>query len=258
MSSKAFRTNPTGISDIDAQRVRVKIKRYSSGVCASFSVEHIDFSGLALPSDGEVAIVASSTFNEVRTGLGKVSDPQKLQDVSLGALESESVAFRLIVTQPPQPKIAASCESIDVIDEVATSPLALFNVHYTDLGERMWDLQLSSSHKPLIKVHSSPKLGLKAAFERRDFFVRGLILVNAFENTLAFLAMNPATDDNPNTWQNIWEEFLLEREEEIPECDDTGDFAEVQDWAKRVALDFAHEVRFVSQHLAQQEVSKDE
>jgi hypothetical protein len=258
MSKKPFRTNPTGIREIDSQRVRLELKRNTASFCESFSVKHIDLDGLHLPPEGDVTVIAASTFNELRVELGKVRDVQKLCDVSLSSLDSESVSFRLIVTEPPNPQVVASCESVDVVDEIATSPLALFNVHYTDLGERMWDLQLSSTHKPVIKVHSSPRLALKSSFERRDFFVRGLILVSAFENTLVFLAMNPVTDDNPATWQNIWEEFLLERDEEIPDCEDASDLAEVQDWAKRLSLDFAHEVRFVTQHLAQQEASKDE
>jgi len=244
-----LKTNPTDIIDIDPERIVIRINRKDDASLISFSIEIINLEGIGLPKDASVILVASSTYNEVRISLGEVSSIVKPKETSLLDLESAEVDFRLFLVLKPNPRIIASCESPEIIDEISGGRMSLFSVHFKDLGERMWELGLNASTKPIIRVHNNPGLGVRQGFELRDYFVRGLILPAAVEQTLMYLIHNPASDENLTTWQNIWTTYLEEIDEELPDLNELN-ISQIMEWSKHIASIFSNNVKFASKLLS--------
>jgi hypothetical protein len=257
MPRSFYRTNPTNVFEIDPGAICIRVSRAKDGLLSSFSLEKVSLDGLGLPPTASVYLAATSTYNELRFDLGPVSTVKQPLDTSLTGLDAVTADFRFFVVNTPDPRIIASCEDIEVTDSIDSQRTSLFVIQYIDLGERLWALGLTAGSKPVIKVHNNPDLGVRAGFDSRDWFVRGLILPAAFEQALFYLLHNPAPDEKESTWQNIWADYLEEIGEEIPDLEEV-DTSEALEWCRKVATKFCSSAMFSSQHLAAQEGRRSE
>jgi hypothetical protein len=230
------------------------VRRNTAAEIDAFSLDKLDLGTLKLPAEAPVVITVNSRFDEMRIDAGTVGALKLPKNAAIDGLDTSNLIFRAFVTEPEGHKILASCESIRATEEDGVDRASLLFVHYGKLGERMWDMKLSDGDWPILRVNNNTDLDLRRHFETRDPFVRGLIVPQAFEQALVYLVFNPAGDEDPSKWQNIWTAFLEDRSIEIPLAPDSIlDLEDLQSWARQTATQFANEVKFVTRSVEKKE-----
>jgi len=248
MATQSYRTNPTGVLKLDRSRITLNVTRNSDGKAEALAIDKIDFSEMGLPPNALVTAVAYSGFEEIRVELGSIASLRLPQSVKVTELDSANIVIRVFARAPTGHTLLATCEGIRPLNSRKTP---LLPVEYKALGERMWELYVSGGSPPVLRINDNPDLALRSCFESHDPIVRGLVVPQAFEQALFYLILNPATDDDPEKWQNIWTEYLDTRDHEVPSRpEESGDFEDALNWAREVARSFSHEIKFVTHAIA--------
>ena len=256
MTTQQYRTNPTGLQDIERSWVSITVRRNEEAKIDAFSLHKLDISQLELPNDAPVSLLAYSGFEELRVDLGTVGSLQLPKDVPLGSLDTSGLIFRLFVTKPAGYAIIASLEGIRPKEDDGEDRAPLLHIEYKPLGERMWNLMLSGGLRPILQVNDNVELDLRSRIETRDVLIRGLIVPQAFEQALLYLVMNPVIDEDPARWQNVWTQYLQDRGIEVPDLSDISELETLLKWARDTAGRFALETQFVSKAVAKKQESQ--
>ncbi len=129
-------SNPTGLVEIDRQRVNIVVDE-SETRCV-FSLATLNLAGLRLPESLHVVVIARRGNAESRNELGAVGNwNRNFIDISeVGA--DGSLRFRLLLVNPGSAKVVASVENIR--PDGAGGGEAFVALETADLGQRPWDL----------------------------------------------------------------------------------------------------------------------
>jgi hypothetical protein len=131
-------SNPTGLVEIDRQRVNIVVDE--SETRRVFSLAALNLSGLRLPESLVVVVIARRGNAESRIELGPSGDwNRNFIDISdVGA--DGSLRFRLLLVKPGNAKVVASVENIR--PDGAGGGESFVALETADLGQRPWDLRI--------------------------------------------------------------------------------------------------------------------
>lgn len=239
--------NPTGLQRLDKKYVQIFWDKESN----TFSITEIDFSKLALPLNAEVILIATSRESEKRYVIGTVANlnkkPQREPLEELG--EGKSITFRIIVHEPGDPKLIASCEDIKPTLQDIKEGEILPIEYRSDLGELFWKLDLDEEGDrfPELIINNSAELQLEAKMRGHDPYIRGLILPAAIKDLLVYLA-HQAGSPTPDSWQDRWGVYLESKGIDVPSSDQFGELDDIIRWASKTVDILMTEFKFASKH----------
>lgn len=248
MSKRTFKSNPTGVIEIDKSRVNIVLNRDHNQSIDSFSIRKLDLSDLDIPQDSVIFIIAYSNLFEKRTKIGKVSRPELIENIKIESNDGTRMVFRIIIREREGNLILASAEGIQGIsDAEEPNRTSLLPLEYTNLGEKLWEVKLAEGNKPHLLVNEDGDLGLRQKITDKDPLFYGSIVSQAFEAGLIYLALNPAPDEDESLWQNVWCRFIRDHGyDEPPFIDDISDIDSVYKWANVISAAFANDIKFAT------------
>jgi hypothetical protein len=221
-------TNPTGIQEIPRSSILADFHRNKAGVIESISLEKLDFGGLKLPSDAQIRVIAKARYTEEILDGGSVTLRKPIKNVSLTKLDlSSPLHLRVIVFDPADKRILASCERLNAIETDDMGSLALLPVDPVELGNQLWQVQPPDTERgPILQVNSDERFTMLEDI-KSDPQVQALVLPAAIGRVLEHLLRNPPDDDDPLKWQNRWLRFLEERGITVPQIEEGEALPEV-------------------------------
>ncbi len=246
MSSEIRRTNPTRLKKIHRQSVEVTIELdpVDAGATA-FSISRLDLDRYELPEDSDLVAVAYSGHHEMRAEIGTVGKPKIGKKFAFDYDLAGASTFRLLVRKQSSPVLLASCEQIKATrdGEDKTSSQSLLHVSFDDIGERLWRLQQQGGDRPVLVINNCEQPDLKGKLAMKDPVMRGLIVPQAFEQVLIYLADHWDSDDGEDHWVADWKRKLVELDVEDPPS--PGEVDNVRRWASDATDSFCDLCKFV-------------
>ena len=242
--AKRQRTNPTGLVDIEKDDMTINISQdFKSGALEFYRVTKLELESYNFPNDALLIIHAYSRFSESRSGIGTVGNPDISYSFPAKDFNNSAVTFRLLVKMQGANKLLGTCENIRVTqgDQDTQPGKTLLHVRYENLGERLWKLDAVGGTKPIVVVNNSSKFDMRSRMDKKDAIVRGLIIPQAFEQSLLYLAHYW---DAGEEWQEHWKNFLFELGQDEPE--DMSDLKQRDVWVSEAIIKFVSRVKFAS------------
>lgn len=180
-------SNPTGLVDLERQRVGIALDETSGRL--AFSLVKLDLSGLSLPLPLNVVVITRRGNSEERVELGSVADWKKgfqlLHDIGVDG----TWVFRVLLVQADSPRLVAVAENVRPEGQGDSS--SFIALEPADLGQRLWDIVvLEAEGRAVIRFHRDiyPSAGAAEA----DSFFMGMILPEAIRRVAEFAATDPA------------------------------------------------------------------
>ena len=248
MTVAHHRSNPTNLVRIDKSSVNISLERSADSRPTAFWVSKLDVSGKKLPDAAHAFVAAYSSEKEIRHDLGQLNALKLQERISLSGFESTSnLHFRIFVHLPDKYELLASCEGLRAVrdgeDNSSSDPLLW--VEYEDLGELLWRVRLNGGERPILILNDKHPLDLRAKFEARDALIRSLIVPQAIEQALFYLAINEPPDEDENAWQHQWLRSLTIYGADDPPADinELSDLEKVLEWAHESAKRYAGKIR---------------
>lgn len=159
-------SNPTGLVEIDRQRVNIVFDQ--SGLRSVFSLARLDISELPVPALLNVVVIARRGNAESRFDLGATNDwNRNFTDISdLGA--DGVLRFRVLLLSPGEAKLVASAENIR--PDGAGGGESFIALETADLGQRPWDvLILEQDGRVVVQVNKLTYLSSAEAEADKHF-----------------------------------------------------------------------------------------
>ena len=258
MARQIHRVRPKGQLKIDKSRVRLRLSRDAKGKIDGFSILKLDLDGLKLPEDAKVSLEAYEKYQRQRYDLGLVKDNLIRDDLPFQTSDAAGLKFRLLIVPDGEYKLIASCEKLqaDISSEESAKTIPLLPVDYDYDGPQLWKLRLEGDDRPVLMINGQAELGLRSKVESRDPELIGLIIPQAINQCLWALIRNPASDDDDTeSWQNIWNQFLIRQG--VTDCPDDplneDNYDITKAWCDEVTDIIATRKRFVDNLLMQRE-----
>ena len=230
-------SNPTGLVDLDKQRLSILVDE--SGKRLAFSLARLDLSGLALPADLTVVVVARRGNAEERVELGSVSGWDKSFRYLTELGEDGSWSFRVLLLVPGSAKLAAAAENIRPEGQGDSS--SFIALEPADLGQRPWEITILEQEGRAVLYFNKEIYHSSAEAEADKFFI-GLVLPEAVRQLAGWVARNPSVLEDPP-----WEAFRswLELHGITEDLDMDNDDAK-HDWCATVVNAFCERFQFVA------------
>jgi hypothetical protein len=247
MTRISFNSNPTGLQNIESNKIIISYNRDSSSNIESFSVIKIDLNGLSLPTDAQLFLFVISKWAEKRIELGNVSLPELKKNVSFGEVEPIGALFRLIVKKKDEHLLLATCERIkSTIDDFDNEGILL--TEPGDIGEKIFELRLSEDKMPTLVVNNSDDLMMIQKVRDRDPIIRAYIIPQIIESILIYSKLKPAIDDDPVRWQNVWGKYISENTSNsslnFENVDEHLD--DLHYWARELSSEISNQIKFAT------------
>jgi hypothetical protein len=190
-------SNPTGLVDIEKNRVTIVVDEAGKGL--SFSLARLDLSNLTLPSPLHVVVIARRGNSEERVELGSVSTWDKRFRALTELGEDGTWAFRVLLVQPGSAMLAAAAENVRPDGQGDSS--SFIALEPADLGQRPWEVRLLELEGRAVILFSKDIYQSAGEAEADKFFVN-LILPEAIRRLAEWIAANAAVLEDP-----VWEPF---------------------------------------------------
>lgn len=232
-------SNPTGLVDIDRQRIRLVIDE--GGKHLAFSLVGLNISNLELPPGLNVVVIAMRGNAEERLELGPISNWNK-GFLTLAELGNEgTLKFRILFVHPDSAKLVAAAENVRPEGQGDSS--SFIALEAADLGEMPWEIEILELEGRAVIRFSKEVFHSPGEAESNIFFT-SLILPEAIRRLATWVAANPNVLGDP-AWEpfNAW--LALHGITEEPEVDSTED--EQSKWCAQVVNAFCDRFEFVSQ-----------
>lgn len=237
------RLNYTGRKKIPRSRVHIRVHEH--GGQRSFDAR-LELSGLALPEDAELYVEAYYRSAFRRFGFGTVGRPVAPADRSLAGIPARHPLFRVkaVVRENGLARIVAAADRVlpQQTDHEDEERASLLPVEYSDLGERIWKLDLSGEWPTLHLNRNFEGIGT-AARQGPEFFalVYPEVLRAVLQHILQEQRFDPDSDDDD--WGTLWLRFACNElgQPRPPQAD--VESATVQEWIEQTVNAFCMRIR---------------
>lgn len=200
------RLNYTGRRNIPRSRVTIRLVSAVDGD-QSFSAD-FDLKGFRFPSDASVYVEAYNTGSYMRFPFGTVGQPDVPQDTRLTEVTPRPLPkFRLKVVDQKNRHGLLIGVADKVIplrpDEDLRNRQSLLPVDFCDLGERVWQLDLSDW--PVLELNSRVENISEAARSSGGFM--GLLYPEVLRRILHFIVVEQGETDpdaDETEWTTLW------------------------------------------------------
>lgn len=190
-------SNPTGLVDIDRNRISILVDEGSKQL--AFSLARLDLEGLNLQGGLHVVVIARRGNSEERLELGPIAgwdkSYKKLSDIA----DEGTWAFRLLLIVPGSSKLVGAAENIRPAGQGDSS--SFIALEAADLGQRPWDIYIEESDgRAVIRFNKS--IYMSPGEADADKFFINMILPEAIRRVAEWVANQPACLEEP-----CWEPF---------------------------------------------------
>lgn len=258
MRPEYHRTNPTGLVRIARKSLTLSIELDPVDASATaFRITELDLDNYKLPDNAKLVVVAYTGHDEMRGDMGTVGNPKTGWKFAFGFDNAGACTFRLLVRKESSPELLATCEQIRALrdGEDETSFQALLPVSYPDLGQRLWRVGLEKGLRPVLEINNCAKPDLRSRMEAKDPMLRGLVVPQAFEQVLVYLAHHWDSFDEEGHWTTLWKRKLVELGVDDPPQDES-DPEKIMGWARDATDVFVDRYMFVKD-AARAEINDD-
>lgn len=190
-------SNPTGLVDIEKQRISIIVDEGSQRL--AFSLARLDLSNLPLPLPLNVVVIARKGNAEERVELGSVSTWDKgFRSLSeLG--EDGTWAFRVLLVHPGSAKLVAAAENVRPEGQGDSS--SFIALESAELGQRPWEIQILELDGRAV-IRFNKEIYHSAGEADADKFFIGMILPEAIRRLAEWVANTPGALEDA-----VWEPF---------------------------------------------------
>lgn len=247
------RVNFTGRRRVPRNRVQISVY---DGEPRTFDAS-IDLGDLLFLPHAAVFLEATCAGSAVieRFSFGEVGDVRPPSSRRLARLEGENVFFTLKIVDCTERfgrilGIAEHIRPLKAGKQTVTGRRGILPIEPADLGQELWQLDLSGDHDAVLLVNKDARGLLERV--RSDPFVYGIIFPEILRRVLvAAVARNVDLDDDDERWPVLWLRFgkdLHPRKETPPKSDDPeGDRDE---WIEEVVESFCEKHALKDRFLA--------
>lgn len=235
MARLSARSNPTGLIEIDRNRVSISVSEI--GGKRSFQLERLNLEGKALPNALKVVVIARAGNTSVRHEMGTVSN--LIRDCrSIDGLDrSQPLRFRVLMHEEGSPKLAGSIENLRARDDAQSE--SLLPMEPADLGERLWRLVIHEDG-PVLQFNS--QVFPSAAGAENYIPFGAFVLPEALRQVMEKLADDPGClEDVDSPWFS-WAGWLDKIGAEKPAFEDEDDAKAL--WCNQVVDRFCERFKF--------------
>ena len=228
------RFNYTQRRRIELRRINIELRETDDDTPMSFSAE-LDLSGMGLPSDAQVVVIANRDRSAMRFNWGTVANPTPPQDCSLTEIPSNPVFRVMILASDGSGRLLALADRVK--PKRGSEQESLLWLQEEDLGKEVWRLDFADGNPTMLVNKNIP--GISAAVREDDAF-RSLVIPEALRAILtrALIVEEYDLDDNEGNWSE-WVGFVRNfYKEEIPSIPDDEDATEKIDWIEGVVEAF--------------------
>lgn len=202
------RFNYTGRRKIPRSRIRIRVHDEGEGPRA-FDAE-LNLDGMELPAEAAIYVEAYHRSVHRRFDFGTVGDPAPPVERRLEGIPVRSPLFRVKVVLREQGigRILAAADKVRPEDSEREEEgrFSLLPVEYTDLGERIWLLDLESDW-PRLHLNSRVEGIREAARSGPEFLT--LVYPEVFCSILTRILRDGEADPNSDDedWRTLWLRF---------------------------------------------------
>lgn len=230
-------SNPTGLIDLEKQRVSILIDESSKRL--TFSLVRLDVAGLPLTGDLKVVVIARRGNAEERVDLGSLSNWDK-SFIHLTELGDERTwSFRVLLVKPNSAMLAAVAENIRPDGQGDSS--SFIALEPADLGQRPWEIVILEQEGRAV-LYFNKEIYHSSGEAEADKFFLGMILPETVRQLAAWITQNAGA-----LLDSHWEPFRnwLELHGINEEPDQYSPEAQI-DWCSSVVNAFCERFQFVS------------
>lgn len=238
MPSLSTLTNPTGLIEIDRQRIAIALDDRPGHL--AFSLNRLDLEGLGLAPPLEVVVVARRGKAQKRMVLGNALDwSRALHDIRDLGVEG-ILRFRLLLVRPGNAQLVAAAESLRPQGDGTAEGFIGMEIA-DDLREVPWEIcVLEQEGRAVVRINRAAYPSVAEAGASPWF--GALVLPEAVRQLARWFAENPAVAD-----QREWDGFkawlaLHGMDDDLPEDDGDRDA-----WCRSVVQAFCTRWGFASQ-----------
>ena len=231
------RFNYTQRRRIEQRRVNIELRETDDDTPMSFSAE-LDLSGMDLPPDALVVIIANRDRVAMRFDWGTVANPAPPQDYSLTEIPSNPV-FRVMILVPD-----GSGRLLALADRVkpkrGSAQESLLWLQEEDLGKEVWRLDFGDGNPTMLVNRNIPNI---SSAVREDDSFRSLVIPEALRAILtrALIVEDYDVEDDEGSWSE-WIGFVRNfYDEEFPSISDDEDTTEKMEWIEGVVGAFTEQ-----------------
>ncbi len=190
-------SNPTGLVDIEKQRISIIIDE--SGQRLAFSLARLDLSNLALPLPLNVVVIARKGNAEERVELGSVSIWDKGFRTLSELGDDGTWAFRVLLVHPGSAKLVAAAENVRPEGQGDSS--SFIALESAELGQRPWEIEILELDGRAV-IRFNKEIYHSAGEADADKFFIGMILPEAIRRLAEWVAETPSALED-----SVWEPF---------------------------------------------------
>lgn len=213
---------------------------------ASFDISGANQRKLGAESRIFVEAYRASTLQ--RFDFGTVGEPRSPQSTVIDEVALDgSILFRakVVDVDGQQAKLLATAEKLSAsVDEPEGDRESLLTVRTTDLGERIWSLELGTDSGPVLQLNRKIP-GVKERL-MGDPLNQAIILPAVLREILVFILWGRVGDFDEDSWQKRWIEFASQVCDEPVPGSDVEDPEQLHEWAESVVTGFSEQRVFAS------------
>lgn len=220
------RFNYTQRRRIEQRRINIELSETDDDTPMSFSAE-LDLSGMGLPSDALVVVIANRDRSAMRFNWGTVADSTPPQDCSLTEIPSNPIFRVMVLASDGSGRLLALADRIK--PKRGSGQESLLWLQEEDLGKEVWRLDFADGNPTMLVNRNIP--GISAAV-REDEAFRSLVIPEALRAILtrALIVEEYDIDDDEGSWSE-WIGFVQNfYDEEFPSISDDEDATEKTEW----------------------------
>jgi hypothetical protein len=230
-------TNPTGLREIDAKNISVRVITDRDGR-RSFWVERFDTAAYKFEPSLRLACVAHAGSTEEYFELGSVEQPYHTTRPLSELAADRPLRFRFLVYPEGSPKLVAYADNIKALDESGNGGESLVDIEPADLNGEAWRLDLAEvrpgTDKPVLLVER--QLFPTSLTAARDPWVAVLVMPEVMRQIARVIAENPGCLDDQELWPSAWAEYL--RKNSVEELSEDADEMARSQWVEHVVEEF--------------------
>ena len=251
---------------------RKKLPRETADVALSVNANGSLFVSVAiflekynLPANAKVYLEAYYRNSYMRFSCGVVADISSTRRMrfELTDIQSMFVHFRIKIVDETEAVglLLAQADKIQPLlpEEAQKSRTSLLGVHFNDIGERIWELELSEGDSlPHLDVNNFNEAYSIREYVGHNIGFIGLVYPEVLEKVLRYIYQEDRPDsEDPQEWQNLWLTFVkgIPGVGPLPDLDSQAH--PPADWYSNVREQFSKKLelksRFANEVLAENE-----
>lgn len=239
MGRLSTRSNPTGLIEIDKNKIKISLSDSAAG--RFFTLDKLDTSEIKLPEGARIVCVARAGNRNVRFELGSVLRWSREGNCIDQLDRFDSLRFRVLVLPSQGCKILASAENL--IPRDSSQAESLLPMEPANLGERVWNLEVRDDG-PVLQFNASVFPNAAGVDSYIPF--GALVLPEALNKVMNLISQDPACLDDEGDHWHAWSNWLQSIGAERPPENDGQDDGEAMAWCKEVIGIFCEKHKFSS------------